>query len=162
MRQFISLFVLASCVACLAGFAAEAPSKGAVEGTWSLTESIDGKQVDKRSSILKRTPEGVGFVYLNDGEFKVPGENAGSRRFTLPRGLHFRIEPNSIDDNGAVADVLLSYTDLKNESDVGFAIEKRQIDGRYRLTFGDPYSVTLSLPETKTEYTLSVELRQAD
>ena len=161
MRKCVLLFMMASSVICIATFAAESAQKNAVEGTWLLMKSVKGKPVDERPGNLSRTPEGVGFVYLDDGEFRVPGENAGSKRFTVPRGFHFRIEPKMIDEGGAIADILLSYTDLKNESEVGFATEKRQVDGRYKMTFDDPYSVTLSLPDVNTEYTLTIKLRRA-
>ncbi len=162
MRNIVSLLFIASLVISIATFAAESTQQNVIEGTWSLTKSVNGIPVDERSSQnLSRTPEGVSFVYLDDGEFQVPGERAGSKRFTVPRGFHFRIEPKMIDEGGAVADVLLSYTDLKSESEVGFATEKRQVDGRYEMTFDDPYSVTLSLPDIKTEYTLTVKLNRA-
>ena len=161
MRKFVSLFMMAFSVICIAAFAAESTREDAVEGTWFLTKSVNGKQGAKRPGNLSQMPEGVGFVFPDDGEFRVPGEGAGSERFTIPRGFHFRIEPKSITENGAVADLLLNYTDLKNESEVGFAAENRQVDGRYKMSFDEPYSVTLSLPDIKTEYTLTVQLRRA-
>lgn len=106
MRNIFSLLFLASLVICNATFAAEPTQQNAVEGAWSLTKTVDGIMVDERSSqSFSRTPEGVGFVYLDGGEFKVPGEPAGSKR----------------------------YTDLKRESEIGFATEKRQVDGRYKI-----------------------------
>ncbi len=69
--------------------------------------------------VIEAIPTGVGHQFHSE-EFLVPGEERGSKRYALPKGIHFRLSPARIDKESCVIDVLLSHTTIDSRTDDGF------------------------------------------
>ncbi|TWU52013.1 hypothetical protein [Rubripirellula reticaptiva] len=158
-----SLFLLGICTAiCYATYAAEEQVKKTVKGKWTLTTAVANKIIDARSDVLGPIPEGVEFLHLDDGEFHVPDELSGSKRHTLPRGLHFCFEPVVIQNDAVIADLTLCYSNVDSVTENGFVARKNQVDGRYLIPFDRAITIELDMGDGKVAHKLKLSVSHSD
>jgi hypothetical protein len=143
----------------LPAIAEEPSAQQQINGKCTLTKWVgDDSRLEGQGDIVA-IPKGAGYVFHME-EFIVPGEERGSRRYVLPKGVHYRVSPARINQETVVLDVLLGNNVVNTLTDDSFSISTTQTDGRYVVKYGKPFSVSLQLPDSKIRYVLEITLQK--
>lgn len=154
--------ISALCIFLIVGapaIAVEPTAQPQISGKCTLTKWVGDDSKLETTGKITAIPKGVGFEFLSE-EFLVPGEERGSNRYTLPKGIHFRISPARIDEETSVVDVLLTHTTIDAQTDDGFSTSSTQTDTRQIVKYGKPFSVSLQMPDSKVRYKLEIILQR--
>ncbi len=163
MRYLAMIFCAALLIAIGSG-AAIAPDSASIDCGWSLTETDAdakfAKELGHGDFVL--STERHSRSVLIGGAIQVPGEQPGSREFTIPKGPHFQVSLKRANEKSVIVDITVSETTVIDANNDGYNVATCQSKGRYSVNYSEPLAVKLESPKQNRNYEFRIVFNPTD